>query len=73
MSCSEIKKDTEDRLSHIKEMNSHEWNTDEAYLYWIENGVPDEASDDDLNFIASNIDIYNEVCEAYFKAKIIDF
>ena len=64
--------DVKARRAHLDEMNAHEFETDEAYVYWIENGIPDEASEDDLEFIAENITIYNEVCEAFAKAKEMD-
>ena len=64
--------DVKARRAHLDEMNAHEFETDEAYCYWIEEGVPDEASEDDLNFIAENVEIYNEVCEAFTKAKEMD-
>lgn len=60
------------RLNGLKAMNTHEFDTDEAYAYWIENGVPDAASDDDIRFIAENMEVYAEVCEAYIQAKLID-
>ena len=64
--------DVEARLDRLNEMNAHEFETDEAYVYWIENGIPDEASEDDIRFIAENVEIYNEVCEAFDKAKEMD-
>lgn len=64
--------DVKARLKGLKEMNAYEFETDEAYVYWIEEGIPDEASEDDLNFIAENVEIYNEVCEAFAKAKEMD-
>lgn len=72
MICTGVRKDVEARKKHLHEMNAYEWVTDEAYCYWIEEGIPDEASDDDINFIAENIEVYNDVCEAYLHAKIID-
>ena len=64
--------DVEARLDRLNEMNAHEFETDEAYVYWIENGIPDEASEDDLDFIAENIEIYNEVVIAFKRALIMD-
>lgn len=64
--------DVKARRAHLDEMNAYEFETDEAYVYWIEEGIPDEASEDDLNFIAENVEIYNEVCEAFAKAKEMD-
>lgn len=64
--------DVKARRAHLDEMNAYEFATDEAYVYWIEEGIPDEASEDDLNFIAENVEIYNEVCEAFAKAKEMD-
>lgn len=64
--------DVKARRAHLNEMNAHEFKSDEAYVYWIENGIPDEASEDDLEFIAENVEIYNEVCEAFKKAKEMD-
>lgn len=64
--------DVEARLDRLNEMNAHEFETDEAYVYWIEEGIPDEASEDDIRFIAENVEIYNEVCEAFDKAKEMD-
>lgn len=64
--------DVKARQAHLKEMNAHEFESDEAYVYWIENGIPDEASEDDIRYIAENVEIYNEVCEAFAKAKEID-
>lgn len=64
--------DIKARLDRLNEMNAHEFETDEAYAYWIENGIPDEASDDDIQYIAENVEIYNDVCEAYLQAKFID-
>lgn len=64
--------DTKARRAHLDEMNAHEFATDEAYVYWIEEGIPDEASEDDLDFIAENVEIYNEVCVAFKRALIMD-
>lgn len=64
--------DVKARLDRLNEMNAHEFETDEAYVYWIENGIPDEASDDDLRFIAENVEIYNEVVIAYKTALVMD-
>lgn len=60
------------RLTKLKKMNAHEFETDEAYVYWIEEGIPDDISDIDLQYIAENIEIYNEVCVAFKRALILD-
>lgn len=64
--------DVKARLEKLKKMNAHEFESDEAYVYWIEEGIPDEASEDDLDFIAENIEIYNEVVIAFKRALIMD-
>ena len=64
--------DVKARLEKLHKMNTHEFESDEAYVYWIENGIPDEASEDDLDFIAENIEIYNEVVIAFKRALIMD-
>lgn len=64
--------DVKARLDHLHEMNAHEFETDEAYVYWIENGIPDEASDDDIQYIAENVEIYNDVVIAFKRALIMD-
>ena len=64
--------DVKARLDHLNELNAHEFESDEAYVYWIENGIPDEASEDDIRFIAENVEIYNEVCVAFKLALILD-
>lgn len=64
--------DVKARRAHLDEMNAHEFETDEAYVYWIENGIPDEASDDDIQYIAENVEIYNEVVIAFKRALIMD-
>ena len=64
--------DVKARLDHLKEMNTHEFESDEAYVYWIENGIPDEASKDDIRYIAENVEIYNEVVIAFKRALILD-
>lgn len=64
--------DVQARLDRLNEMNAHEFETDEAYAHWIENGIPAAASDDDIRFMAENMEVYAEVCEAYVQAKLID-
>lgn len=64
--------DVKARRARLDKMNAHEFESDEAYVYWIENGIPDEASDDDIRFIAENVEIYNEVCGAFKRAKEMD-
>lgn len=72
MICKGYAKDLQERIDHVRAMDAYEWETDEGYCYWIENGVPDAASDDDIRFIAENMEVYAEVCEAYIQAKLID-
>ena len=64
--------DVKARLDHLNKLNAHEFESDEAYVYWIENGIPDEASEDDIRFIAENVEIYNEVVIAFKTALIMD-
>lgn len=64
--------DVKARRAHLDEMCLHEFESDEAYVYWIENGIPDEASEDDILYIAENVEIYNEVCVAFKRALIMD-
>lgn len=64
--------DVKARFDHLNELNAHEFESDEAYVYWIENGIPDEASEDDIRFIAENVEIYNKVVIAFKTALIID-
>ena len=64
--------DVKARRAHLDKMNAHEFDTDEAYVYWIENGIPDEASEDDIQYIAENVEIYNEVVIAFKRALIMD-
>lgn len=60
------------RLKGLKGMNEHEFDTDEAYAYWIENGIPDAASDDDIRYIAENVEVYCEVVNAFMTAVKMD-
>ena len=64
--------DVKARRAHLDEMNAHEFESDEAYVYWIENGIPDEASEDDIQYIAENVEIYNDVVIAFKIALIMD-
>lgn len=64
--------DVKARFKGLKEMNAHEFDTDEAYVYWIENGIPDAASDDDIQYIAENVEVYCEVVNAFMTAVRMD-
>ena len=46
------------RIELLKQMNQYiiDLSDEEVWLEWITEGVPDEASEDDYDFIASNED-----------------
>lgn len=35
------------------------------YEYWLSLGIPDEASEEDYEFIAEDIELYNGILEAF--------
>ena len=34
---------------------------EEDFEYWLMNGIPDEASEEDYEYIASDISLYNDI------------
>ncbi len=59
----------EERISVLKSMdNIIRHIDDETYMNdWLMLGVPDCASDDDYEFIASDDDEYNDVTKLFFE------
>jgi len=58
------------RIELLKTFHNNIMNLDdeEAYYgWWIIEGVPDEPTEDDFEFIASNDDEFNEVVALYDK------
>lgn len=57
-----------ERFDALKHMNAImlDMNNEFAYLNWVE-VVPDEASDEDLMFIAEDKQRYKEVEDLFFK------
>lgn len=67
----------EDRISVLKSMHNImiHMNNEDAYWRWVTLGVPDEPSEDDFQFIASNKESFDECVEHFarvFKAYIED-
>ena len=42
-------------------------NNENAYMWWIEDAVPDEPSDDDFIDIAEDDEMYEECIETFLK------
>ena len=60
--------DLEFKIRILKEMNNHiieEIGDDEITDYWLTYGVPDEATEDDSEFIAKNHDSWVDVIKAF--------
>lgn len=56
-----------DRMVNLRRMH---WNIidngdEELYEVWITYGVPDEPNDDILYDIATDVELYTEICELY--------
>lgn len=64
------KKEVEKRIEILKKLHEYfiEIGDEELYTIWIECGVPDEPSEEDYNYIASNIE---EFCECLSYANHI--
>lgn len=60
------------RKTILEDMRNYEFETDEAGIHWIEEGIPDEACDEDIEYIASNDEVFIEVCAAFVEALRID-
>ena len=64
----------EDRINLLKAM--HEimihMNNEDAYWRWVILGVPDEPSEDDFRFIASDKESFNE-CVEHFTKVFLDY
>ena len=64
------------RIELLKQMNQHiiDLGDEEVWLHWIEEGVPDEASEDDYDYIASNdtewngcVNLFAELTRIYWE------
>lgn len=57
----------EDRISVLKSMHNImiHMNNEDAYWRWVTLGVPDEPSEDDYIFIASNDESFKECVEHF--------
>lgn len=53
----------------LKEMDVYikKLGDEDIWLQWIEEGVPDEATEEDYNFIATNDEIWCEICTLFGK------
>lgn len=51
----------------LKEMDVYikKLGDEDIWLQWIEEGVPDEATEEDYNFIAGNDATWRETCELF--------
>lgn len=69
LESNELESRNEQKIELLKAMDLivRHMNNEEAYCYWIEEGVPDEASEDDYEFIASDIESLNDVTTAFEK------
>lgn len=56
------------RIKLLNLMNEFDFVSDEAYAHWIENGIPDSADKDDIEYIAKNDDLFALVCSAFWEA-----
>lgn len=59
----------EKRIENLKRMDRmvRNFNDEELVMDWLMVGVPDEASEDDYEFIASDINEYNEICAIFVR------
>ena len=57
----------EQRIELLKGMNQYiiDLGDEEVYAEWFSCGVPDEATDDDYNFIAGDLDEWQRVCRVF--------
>lgn len=57
----------EQRIELLKGMNQYiiDLGDEEAWYDWIGVGVPDEATDDDYDFIAGDLDEWQRVCRVF--------
>ena len=58
----------EERITNLKRMHNvmTRMNDEEVYMAWI-NYMPDEPSDDDINFIAQNDEDYDEIVRIFVR------
>jgi hypothetical protein len=67
--------DLEFKIKILKEMNNHiieEIGDDEITDYWLTYGVPDEASEDDYEFIAENWDSWTDTLKAFTRCLVMN-
>ena len=67
--------DLELKIKILKEMNNHiieEIGDDEITDYWLTYGVPDEASEDDYQFIAENWDCWSDTLKTFTRCLIMN-
>ena len=57
----------EQRIELLKGMNQYiiDLGDEEVYREWFSCGVPDEATEDDYNFIANDIEEWVYVCQLF--------
>ena len=62
------------RANQLKVMDQfvHSINDEELMEDWLANGVPDEASDDDYNYIASDNELYYGCIKIFKRIAIED-
>lgn len=56
------------RIELLKKMNDYIINVigdEEIWMKWIAVGVPDEATEDDYKFMASDDDIWRDTCKVF--------
>ena len=56
-----------ERKKFLKQMNDYIINLgdEEVWLQWIEEGVPDEATEEDYDFMAKHDAAWRETCELF--------
>lgn len=62
-------KGMEKRIKNLKRMDKmvRNFNDEDLIMDWLIAGVPDEASEDDYEFIASDINEYNRICAVFVR------
>ena len=64
----------ERRIKYLKKMHQRiiDIGDEDLYATWIELGVPDEPSEDDFRFIASEIELYYDIVELFVRLDLYE-
>ncbi len=61
----------EERLNEVKRMDNEvrNFNDEDLIMRWLMVGVPDEASEDDYEWFASDLVEYHDLCALFYRLK----